>query len=104
MDAETQEPRFVERGCWPRSSLAGAAPFGSRALNEGTMNRIHTRWEPADTRASARASGAGQTWRAGVLIAVLFAGSTLLTPLYPAYQRAFGFGPLVLTLVYGAYV
>ena len=67
------------------------------------MNQIDTRWR-ANARAAASRGAAGATWRPSVLIAALFAGSTLLTPLYPAYQKAFGFGPLALTLVYGAYV
>jgi MFS family permease len=37
-------------------------------------------------------------------IATLFAGSTLLTPLYALYQRNIGFSELVLTLIYGAYL
>ena len=38
------------------------------------------------------------------LIAVCFAGSTLLTPLYAFYEARFGFSPAVLTIVYAAYV
>jgi MFS family permease len=38
------------------------------------------------------------------LISVLFAGSTLLTPLYVIYQERFGFPRLTLTLIYGVYV
>lgn len=34
----------------------------------------------------------------------MFAGSTLLTPLYPLYQRKFGFSEVTLTVVYAAYV
>jgi len=37
-------------------------------------------------------------------IAVLYAGSTLLTPLYHLYRDAFGFSVLTLTLIYSAYV
>lgn len=33
----------------------------------------------------------------------MFAGSTLLTPLYPLYRHAFGFSDVTLTLVYAAY-
>lgn len=39
-----------------------------------------------------------------VELAVMFAGSTLLTPLYDVYRRAFGFSELTLTLVYSVYV
>jgi MFS family permease len=38
------------------------------------------------------------------MIGVLFAGSTLLTPLYVIYQQHFGFSRIVLTLIYAAYV
>lgn len=41
---------------------------------------------------------------AGLEIAVMFMGSTLLTPLYVIYQRAFGFTEITLTLVYAVYV
>ncbi len=37
-------------------------------------------------------------------LAAMFAGSTLLTPLYDVYRRAFGFSELTLTLVYSVYV
>jgi MFS family permease len=68
------------------------------------LNQVRIGWDApgARTRGSS-ASGRGG-WRPGLLIAALFAGSTLLTPLYPTYEKTFGFGPLVLTLVYGAYV
>ncbi len=47
----------------------------------------------------------GRQWMAAaVLLAVAFAGSTLLTPLYGVYQRAYGFSELTLTLIYSAYV
>ena len=41
---------------------------------------------------------------AGLAIAVMFMGSTLLTPLYALYRREFGFSEITLTLVYAAYV
>jgi MFS family permease len=37
-------------------------------------------------------------------LAVLYAGSTLLTPLYRLYREAFGFSQLTLTFIYAAYV
>ena len=37
-------------------------------------------------------------------IAVLYMGSTLLTPLYPIYRREFGFSELVVTGIYAIYV
>ena len=38
------------------------------------------------------------------MIAVLFAGSTALTPLYIIYKQTFGFSQITLTLVYAVYV
>lgn len=38
------------------------------------------------------------------MIAVLFAGSTVLTPLYVIYKQAFGFSQITLTLIYAVYV
>jgi MFS family permease len=43
-------------------------------------------------------------WLAALGIAVLYMGSTLLTPLYPIYQREFGFSELVVTGIYAIYV
>jgi MFS family permease len=38
------------------------------------------------------------------VISVAFAGSVIVTPLYPLYQQKFGFSEIVLTLIYAAYV
>lgn len=38
------------------------------------------------------------------MIAVLFAGSTMLTPLYVIYKQQFGFSQITLTLIYAVYV
>ncbi|HEY3793945.1 MAG TPA: MFS transporter [Bradyrhizobium sp.] len=40
----------------------------------------------------------------GAMIGVLFAGSTLLTPLYVIYKQEFGFSGITLTLIYAVYV
>jgi predicted MFS family arabinose efflux permease len=42
-------------------------------------------------------------WAAAAGIAVLYVGSTLLTPLYPVYEREFGFSELVVTEIYAIY-
>ena len=39
-----------------------------------------------------------------VALAVMFVGAIMPTPLYPLYQRAFGFSGITLTLVYAVYV
>ncbi|HEX2567635.1 MAG TPA: MFS transporter [Burkholderiales bacterium] len=43
------------------------------------------------------------TWIAAADIGVMFAGSTIVTPLYVLYQREFGFSGVMLTLIYSAY-
>jgi MFS family permease len=43
-------------------------------------------------------------WLATIAIGALYAGSTILTPLYPLYRTAFGISPLVVTFVYAVYV
>lgn len=40
----------------------------------------------------------------GSMIAVMFMGSTIVTPLYSLYAKQFGFSAIVLTLIYAAYV
>jgi Major Facilitator Superfamily len=46
----------------------------------------------------------GALWRVAGMIAVVFMGSTLVTPLYVLYRQAFGFSAITLTLVYAVYV
>jgi hypothetical protein len=48
-------------------------------------------------------AGAPVASSVGLQIAIMFMGSTLLTPLYPLYQHEFGFSEVMLTLVYAAY-
>ncbi|MEV5708529.1 MFS transporter [Actinoallomurus sp. NPDC052274] len=43
-------------------------------------------------------------WSAAYTLLVLLAGTNLPTPLYRGYQRTFGFSPLVVTLIFAAYV
>lgn len=43
-------------------------------------------------------------WLATLAIAALYAGSTILTPLYPLYRTAFGISPLTVTIIYAVYV
>jgi MFS family permease len=50
------------------------------------------------------ASGGVALSIAAATFAVMFFGVTLPSPLYPLYQRAFGFGGVTLTLVYAVYV
>ena len=49
-------------------------------------------------------SGTAATAVVATMIGMLFAGSTLVTPLYIMYKQAFGFSQISLTLIYAAYV
>jgi len=49
-------------------------------------------------------TSSGAVFSTSAAIAVMFMGSTLVTPLYVLYQQAFGFSEVTLTLVYAAYV
>lgn len=44
------------------------------------------------------------TLAVGSMIAVMFMGSTIVTPLYSVYAKEFGFSGILLTLIYAAYV
>jgi MFS family permease len=57
---------------------------------------------PETTQAQRGAQAA--LWVAAVQIGMLYAGSTLLTPLYRLYRETFGFSQLTLTLIYSVYV
>ena len=46
----------------------------------------------------------GAVFAISAAIAVMFMGSTIVTPLYVLYQRDFGFSDVTLTFVYAAYV
>jgi MFS family permease len=46
----------------------------------------------------------GSLIAAASLLGVIYAGSTMVTPLYPLYQRRFGLSELAITLVYATYV
>ncbi|MET3523074.1 MFS transporter [Mesorhizobium abyssinicae] len=62
-----------------------------------------TTYAQAMTRDNELGGGAATT-AVAAMIAALFAGSTVLTPLYIIYKQAFGFSQLTLTLVYAVYV
>jgi predicted MFS family arabinose efflux permease len=57
-----------------------------------------------DEVSGARAeAGTLAPWLAASLVAGMFVGTTLVTPLYDLYRREFGFGEITLTLVYSVY-
>ncbi|WP_433174696.1 MFS transporter [Actinoallomurus sp. CA-150999] len=61
----------------------------------------------ADTAGHANRPARATGWRfrgAAYTLLVLLAGTNLPTPLYRGYQRTFGFSPLVVTLIFAAYV
>jgi MFS family permease len=45
-----------------------------------------------------------EMWLATLAIAALYAGSTILTPLYPLYRADFGISGLTVTIIYAVYV
>ncbi len=65
--------------------------------------------DPAAAPDAASAASAGPRAAAGrgtaaVVVAVVFMGSTLLTPLYDLYRSTYGFSAVVLVLLYAVYV
>jgi MFS family permease len=61
----------------------------------------HPRRHSSDAASRARNR---RIWPPVFAIAILYVGSTLLTPLYPIYQREFHFTELVVTEIYAVYV
>ncbi|HEY7688107.1 MAG TPA: MFS transporter [Dongiaceae bacterium] len=57
-----------------------------------------------DRTRETRIEGTAATVVIAAMIAALFAGSTMLTPLYVIYQDKFGFSQIGLTLIYAVYV
>jgi MFS family permease len=53
---------------------------------------------------SAEFHGAAAIFVVAAMIGVLFAGSTVLTPLYVIYKQRFGFSQITVTLIYAVYV
>ena len=51
-----------------------------------------------------RGAGALAPWLAASLIAGMFVGTTVVTPLYDVYRRDFGFDQITLTLIYAVYM
>jgi len=64
----------------------------------------HLQDEPASDGSWLPQPSARGLWVAVIAIGSLYVGSTLLTPLYPLYERAFGFSELVVSEIYAAYV
>ena len=56
------------------------------------------------SRTRAMLGGRASLVTASIVLGVVYAGSPLVTPLYPLYQHAFGLSELTVTLVYAAYV
>jgi MFS family permease len=57
-----------------------------------------------EARARTAARNAFAPWTVAALIAVMFVGTMVVTPLYVIYQEAFGFSEITLTLIYSSYV
>jgi MFS family permease len=78
-----------------------AAQVGDARHGAQSTRVSYSRVEMPDSSARSRARA---MWTAVVGIAVLYMGSTILTPLYPIYRRGFGFSELVVTEIYAVYV
>jgi MFS family permease len=57
-----------------------------------------------DTKANRQRAGRVALAIVAVELGVMFVGAIMPTPLYPLYQRAFGFSGITLTLIYAVYV
>ena len=57
----------------------------------------------SDRSVSKRFQGASGMAIVAIALAVVFAASTLPSPLYPLCRQEFGFSNLVLTLIFGVY-
>ena len=67
-------------------------------MTSGDLSRPH------EAHAGLQLQRAGAIGAVAAMIGALFAGSTLVTPLYIMYKEAFGFSQISLTLIYAAYV
>ena len=67
-------------------------------MTSGDLSRPH------EAHAGLQLQRAGAVGAVAAMIGALFAGSTLVTPLYIMYKQAFGFSQISLTLIYAAYV
>src|SRR5262245_8975080 len=85
--------RQSERRCQPR--VGSRVVSGAMVVSD--LSQL-LRWRDTDFRGNPAIAAVA------VLIGVLFAGSTLLTPLYVIYQERFGFAQITLTLIYAIYV
>jgi MFS family permease len=85
--------------------------LGSRIWHPAEHDLLHFgRCDPEETRMHPPLLRQGTLGRRTSLIAgaavlgVLYAGSPLVTPLYPLYEEQFGLSELMVTLIYAAYV
>jgi MFS family permease len=81
-----------------RAELRGS-PAVWRQMPESTGS-----WRIEGSERELASVSAGGRWTGGAVIAVLFMGSTLLTPLYELYEASYRFSPFVLVLLYAVYV
>src|SRR5689334_15738557 len=83
--------RIRSRSCASqfRNAYAGAPVAELDRMDQATGRRAETRYLAP--------------WLAATLIAVMFVGTTLVTPLYDVYRKEFGFSEMTLTLVYAVY-
>ena len=88
----------------PRVAVLG--PVGEMLPSRTRPIAMNEMIRPAEhqTGRPNKRGGTGALWRVAGMIAVIFMGSTLVTPLYVLYREVFRFSAITLTLVYAVYV
>ncbi|WP_326619663.1 MFS transporter [Streptomyces decoyicus] len=95
------------RTCWPveewmpldRLTAARSGRTPRRDRQAGPSGSANT-----DQDKRPRPGGRWRFWGAAYALLILLTGTNLPTPLYRGYQAQFGFSPLVVTLIFAAYV
>jgi MFS family permease len=100
-----QRSELVSSLCARRSQLEGN---GSAKVGVGSLHVVQvttmTLSEPLARLRELELKGVAAVCVAACMIGALFAGSTLLTPLYVIYKHELGFSQITLTLIYAIYV
>jgi MFS family permease len=68
------------------------------------MSHLARDWRPAQAAQAASSPNTAGRLVGGSVVAALFMGSTLLTPLYDLYRSSYAFSALTLVLLYAVYV
>jgi MFS family permease len=88
----------------PHASRATGASLYAIQPQAAAPRTGEARANPPQRTKAALPHGRSAVWIAAVQLAIVYVGSTLLTPLYRLYREEFEFSQLTLTLIYAAYV